>query len=283
MLPVLFHLPGGHPVYAYGVMLGLSLVVGFQVTVRLAQRDAGVDRDLCGNACLAAVLAGVVGARLSYVAINRELVEDVLGRWWNIQSGGLMGIGGLVAGFAAASAYLRAKRAPVLAVADAATPAIAIGIVFTRIGSYLYGSDFGVRLDDGAPELLRTLGTFPRWQDSALFGAPAFAYHVDRFGLARDALAAYPVHPVQLYAALFGALLLGLSVVFRRSSGFSGQAFLRFAVVYGVGTFLLAYLRADPDRGMAFGFTASQLASLVIIPVAVIAHSQLKRANSGSS
>ena len=259
-------------------MLGLSLVVGFQLTVRLAQRDAGIDRDVSGNACLVAVLVGVLGARLLYVAVNPEIMEDTGGSWWSVQAGGLMGLGGLVAGFLAAFVYLRIKHVSVMRVADAAMPGLAVGVVLTRLGSYLYGSDFGIRLGDGAPAFLKALGTFPHWQDSTLFGAPAFAYHVERYGLARDAAASYPVHPVQLYEASFGLLLLGLAVFLRRLDGVvPGRRFLRFVGVYGLGAFLLSYLRDDPDRGVLFDFTATQLIVMLVLPLCLIVHNQLGR------
>lgn len=277
MKPILFTFPGGYPVYAFGVMLGLSLVVGFQLTVRLANRDDHIDRDLSGNAALFAVLVGLLGARLAYVAINAELLEDTPMQWWNIQAGGLMGVGGLLSGFAAAALYLRLKGASVMAVADAAAPGIACGVVLTRIGSYLYGSDFGTRLTEGSTGLLATLGTFPHWRDSELFGSPAFAHHVESYGLSRNADASYPVHPVQLYCVALGLVLLALALYTRKHRSYSGQVFVRTALGYAAFAFVLGYLRDDPDRGVFFDFTTTQLVSLLLFPVLLIARTQLRR------
>ena len=37
--PVLFYIPPGLPIYSYGVMLGLSLVVGWYITLGLCEKD----------------------------------------------------------------------------------------------------------------------------------------------------------------------------------------------------------------------------------------------------
>jgi prolipoprotein diacylglyceryltransferase len=41
--------------------------------------------------------------------------------------------------------------------------------------------------------------------------------------------------------------------------------------------FLIEYLRDDPERGFAFGFSTSQLISLAIIPVCIIGYVHLRK------
>jgi len=48
---------------------------------------------------------------------------------------------------------------------------------------------------------------------------------------------------------------------------FRGQVLVTVAGLYGLWRFLIGYLRNDPERGFAFGFSTSQLISLAIIPV----------------
>jgi prolipoprotein diacylglyceryltransferase len=47
--------------------------------------------------------------------------------------------------------------------------------------------------------------------------------------------------------------------------------------LYGLWRFFIEYLRDDPERGFAFGFSTSQLISLALVPVCVIAYIQLKK------
>jgi phosphatidylglycerol---prolipoprotein diacylglyceryl transferase len=280
MHPILFEIPapwGPQPIYSYGVLLGLSLLVGWQV-IMLLGKQSGLSSSALGDVYLSAAICGVIGARLLYVLENREEFHSI-GQWFDLRSGGLVAYGGFVAGFAGAFVHLRLKKLPLLAFADCAAPAIAIGLCLTRIGCYLYGCDFGTRLPAGAPNSLQKLGTFPRWEDSVgeLRGSPAFLHHVNTYGLSRDADFALPVHPTQLYEAVLGLLLAVLCLRAFQRRLFSGQPLLLLAIGYSGARFLLEYLRDDPERGRAFGFSTSQLISLLIFPLAAIAYSLLRK------
>jgi phosphatidylglycerol:prolipoprotein diacylglycerol transferase len=281
MLPVLFTLPtpwGPQPIYAYGVLLGLSLIIGYQIAVRVAARADELSEDVAGSAYLAAALCGIAGARLLYVVENRATFADTpMSGWFDVTSGGVSAYGGFLGGLLGAAGYLAYKRASLAAFADAAAPALALGTVLTRIGCYLYGCDFGTPLSEQAPGFLRALGTFPRWQldDLQIYGSPAFLHHVDRYGLSAEAAASLPVHPTQLYEALVGVLLLGLSIAVLRRRKFRGQVILAVALVYAVLRFVLEYLRDDPERGEAFGFSSGQLISLAMAGLCAVLYSVL--------
>jgi phosphatidylglycerol:prolipoprotein diacylglycerol transferase len=282
MLPVLFTLPspwGPQPIYAYGVLLGLSLIVGYQIVVRVAAREDDLSEDVAGSAYLAAALCGIAGARLLYVLENRATFADTpASGWFDVTSGGVTAYGGFLGGLLGAAGYLAYKRASLAAFADAAAPALALGTVLTRVGCYLYGCDFGTPLSDHAPAFLRTLGTFPHWQldELQIFGSPAFLYHVDRYGLSAEAPASLPVHPTQLYEALVGLFLLALSVVVLRRRRFRGQVILAVALGYAVLRFGFEYLRDDPERGQAFGFSIAQLISLALAGLCAVLYSILR-------
>lgn len=280
MHPILFAIPtpwGPQPIYAYGVLLGLSLLVGWQITLLLG-RQSGLSSNVLGDVYLTAALAGVCGARALYVITNHEEFERV-SDWFDLRSGGLVAYGGFLGGFLGAALHLRMSRTSLLEFADCASPAIAVGLFLTRIGCYLYGCDFGARLPAAAPEWLVHLGTFPRWADNAgeLRGSPAFLHHVNAYGLSRDAAFALPVHPTQLYEAFLGLLLTLLCLrVFQRRA-FVGQVLLVLCITYGTSRFFLEYLRDDPERGSALGFSTSQLISLILVPIAAIAYSLLRK------
>lgn len=278
MLPVLFTLPtpwGSQPIYAYGVLLGLSLIAGYQIAVRVAARMDDLPEDLAGSAYLAAALSGVAGARLLYVLENRESFAGVpIAGWFDVTAGGVTAYGGFLGGLLGAAAYLAIKRAPLSAFADAAAPALALGTVLTRIGCYLYGCDFGTLLPDAAASWLKALGTFPRWQLEALdiYGSPAFLYHVDRYGLESDAPGSLPVHPTQLYESAIGVLLLALSIALLRRRAFRGQVILAVAIAYALFRFLFEYLRDDPERYFAFGFSSAQLISIAVVGLGALTY-----------
>ncbi|MBX3129120.1 MAG: prolipoprotein diacylglyceryl transferase [Polyangiaceae bacterium] len=238
------------PVYSYGAMLCLSIVVGWYLTLGLASKD-GLPRETMANCYFVTAVSALVGARLLYVVTNLgefPSFQDLFA----LRRGGLVAYGGFLGGFVGSWLFLRKQRIRLLPWADVAVPSLATGLVVTRLGCYLYGCDFGKPLGDGAPAWLRSLGTFPRWSDSTLIegsGSPAWIQHVNQRGLSADATESLPVHPTQLYEVLVGLALLVLVLAVRKNQRFRGQVFLAFTLGYGLLRFLLEVLRDDAERG----------------------------------
>src|SRR5688500_18664877 len=57
------------PIHSYGVMLGLSMVIGWFLTMRLAKQD-GIPADKAGNIFMWAAVWSIVGARLLYSIVQ---------------------------------------------------------------------------------------------------------------------------------------------------------------------------------------------------------------------
>jgi hypothetical protein len=77
MRAILLYLPFGLPLYAYGTMLCLSVVIGRILAVRIAERD-GLDPKLMDRACIWALAGALVGQRLLFVATSPEQID---GSW----------------------------------------------------------------------------------------------------------------------------------------------------------------------------------------------------------
>jgi phosphatidylglycerol:prolipoprotein diacylglycerol transferase len=241
---------GNIPIYSYGVMLGLSLVVGWYLTLGLAKRDGLPAETMANNYVVTAVVA-VLGARVLYILTNLHEF-DTFASMFAMRRGGLVAYGGFLGGFAGSYAFLRRHKLPLLPWADVAVPSLASGLMITRIGCYLFGCDFGQPLKDSAPAFLKKLGTFPHWAEHTLEhgdGSPAFVQHVHDRGLSPTALASLPVHPTQLYESLVGLGLLLLLLWARKKQQFRGQIFLLFVFSYGVCRYLHEILRDDKERG----------------------------------
>ncbi len=240
---------GPLPIYSYGVMLGLSLVVGWYLTLGLAERD-GLPKETMAN-CVVTALAAVVGSRVLYILTNLDEF-DSFGAMFDIRRGGLVAYGGFLGGFLGSYLFLRSHRIPLLPWADVAVPSLASGLMITRIGCYLFGCDFGRPLGETAPAWLKKLGTFPRWVEGTLdhgSGSPAWVQHVKERGLDPTSEASLAVHPTQIYESLVGAGLLALLLLARRRQKFRGEIFLIFTFSYGVCRYLLELLRDDAERG----------------------------------
>jgi phosphatidylglycerol:prolipoprotein diacylglycerol transferase len=238
------------PIHSYGVMLGLSLVVGWYLTLGLAERDR-LPKETLANCYVVTALSAVVMSRVLYYVTNPgefKSFMEIFALW----RGGLVAYGGFLGGFLGSVVYLRRKKVPLWPWADVAAPSLASGLMLTRIGCYLFGCDFGKPLASGAPQWLQKLGTFPHWPEGTLphgSGSPAWVQHVQHHLLDLDSAASLPVHPTQIYESLVGATLLALLFWVRKNIKFRGQVFLTFTFGYGVLRFLLEMIRDDLERG----------------------------------
>jgi phosphatidylglycerol---prolipoprotein diacylglyceryl transferase len=283
---------GPLPIYSYGVMLGLSLVVGWYLTLGLAKRDGLPQETMANNYVLTAV-AAIAGSRILYVLTNLNEFNSPIDIF-ALRRGGLVAYGGFLGGFLGSLFYLRKQRIPLLPWADVAVPSLASGLMITRIGCYLFGCDFGRPLcrvaeeagnltdyplcatPEAAPAWLQKLGTFPRWAAGLLHdgqgveGSPAWRQHVDAKYIDDGQLASLPVHPTQLYESLVGAGLLALLLYARTKQKFRGQIFLLFTFAYGVARYLIEILRDDKERGsLPFSFGKHTMIALGLVIFAV--------------
>ncbi len=262
MHPVLFRIPipgwslpwigkiAAIPIYSYGVMLGVSLVVGWYLTLGLAQKD-GLDREQMASCYVVTAIIAVIGSRIAFLVTNPKDFHS-FGDLFAFRGGGLVAYGGFLGGFVGSYAYLRAKGKRLLPWADVAVPSLASGLAITRIGCYLFGCDFGRLLGPGAPGWLARLGTFPKWPSGTVgdgAGSPAWLEHVSRNLIPASATQSLPVHPTQLYESLVGVGLLALLFAVRRRQRFRGQVFCVATFAYGLLRFLLEMVRDDPERG----------------------------------
>lgn len=275
MHPILFKipLPGWNlpligkatslPIYSYGVMLGLSIVVGWYLTLGLAERDKLPKEEMANNYVFTAVMA-IIGSRVLYVVTNLDEFHS-FADFFAFRRGGLVAYGGFLGGFLGSYLYLKRKRIPLLPWADVAVPSLATGLLLTRIGCYLFGCDFGKRLPDGAPGFLKKLGTFPHWAEGTLdkgTGSPAWFQHYEKHLVDMSSTQSLPVHPTQLYESLVGLTLFGLVMFQRKHQKFRGQVFLLFTFAYGFLRYALEIIRDDSERG-EYG---PQMAEHLLVP-----------------
>ena len=74
MYPILLHI-GPLTIHTYGLMLALGVLSGLLLLRHLARR-AGLDADKLQNLALWVVLAGIMGARLAFLALEPNGLAD---------------------------------------------------------------------------------------------------------------------------------------------------------------------------------------------------------------
>ncbi len=141
MHPILFQI-GNFKIYSYGVMVA----IGFLAAVYLTSREAakrGIAPECILDVYLAAMVSGVIGARLLHVILEMgyysERPLDVI----MVNHGGLAFQGGLVFGIFAAWVIIKKRGLPLMKTADMMMPYVAMGQSIGRIGCLLNGCCYG--------------------------------------------------------------------------------------------------------------------------------------------
>ncbi|HVZ74770.1 MAG TPA: prolipoprotein diacylglyceryl transferase [Polyangia bacterium] len=245
------------PIYAYGVMLGTSLVLGWFVAMRLARED-GIPEQEAGTIYMWTAVWAIIGSRILWFFTDPgpKNFVDLFKVW----QGGLVAYGGMIGGFLASWYNCRKRGIELLRWADVSAPSVVLGTGITRIGCFLFGCDFG-RVSD-VPWAV----TFPGRSELAENGSPAWQKHVfELHQLSESAARSLPVHPTQIYESLVGLGLFGLLMLIRHYRRFSGQVFVGWVVGYGVLRSLIEQFRDDADRGVAAVVGPLQLSTSTII------------------
>ena len=255
MFPILFELPFGVPIYAYGTMLCLSVVAGRLLALHLAERE-GMNPQLMNRCAVWGLGGAIVGARLLFVVTNLDQIHHA-GQVFEIWKGGLVAYGGFLGGFVGMMAFCRIHRVAFLPWADCVAPTLGLGLLLTRIGCFLGGCDFGSPWD--GPWALH----FPA-------GSPAFVEQGAAGLLPRGATASLAVHPTQLYEALAGAIVLTTALVMRHRRRYAGEAFLAVVISYAVLRTAIEVFRADAGRGAVGPLSTSQVIGIVTFLAAAV-------------
>jgi phosphatidylglycerol:prolipoprotein diacylglycerol transferase len=230
-------------------VFGLCVLAGVFVGTLVAGwygRPRGLPRDDVLRLAPWLVLAGIVGARLTYVITN----FNELGSFWDVFAvwkGGLQFTGGAILATLVALPLLR-RLEPVHRwhFADAAALGLTIGQAIGRIGCVAVGEHFGGRT---SPPFGLT------WR-----GGPTVEEMGHPVGTVIHQTAAYEtLHLLVLFVALL--------VVLRRRSLAPGVLIGVFSVWYGVLRFLTDFLRVN-DREL-FGLTGAQYGCLLLVGVGV--------------
>ena len=258
MHPVFFQM-GGIVGYSYGLMIGIGALLAIFVSEWRAKRR-GLDGELVFSAAVWGLLAGLLGAKLTFIISNIKLLftnpSYVLG------TNGFTVYGGVVLGIIVGGLIVKRKKVDVPVYLDLVIPQIALAQGFGRIGCFLAGCCYGKPTDShfgvvfpveaiapsGIPliptQLISAAGDFLIFAILLLLSYFATDYLKVRKGeeelLDKDAV----TKKLRLFQPL----------------SMSGM----YLILYGIGRFAIEFLRADPRR-TALGLTSNQYVSIVFV------------------
>jgi phosphatidylglycerol:prolipoprotein diacylglycerol transferase len=127
----------------FGLMVGIGVLLGAWIAGRYIEARAGVPREESYRMATRLVIAGVVGARLTFVASHWEDVDtpiDVIAVW----EGGLQFSGGFLGAILFGIPFFRRwdRRTRWVAL-DGYAYGLSLGLAIGRIGCYAVGEHFG--------------------------------------------------------------------------------------------------------------------------------------------
>jgi phosphatidylglycerol---prolipoprotein diacylglyceryl transferase len=246
----------------YGVMMMVGFLMGGWLMDR-SLRQRGWNHDYAADMTVAAVIGGIVGAKLWYVVATGDM-GSLFSR------GGLVWYGGFVGGLLAVLFNGWRLKVPLRWTVDLTSPALPAAYALGRIGCFLVGDDYGkptslpwgVQFPQGIPPT-----TAASLQQSFGVTVPA--------GTPPDALLA--VHPTQLYEAILmiGAFMLLWRL--RNNSHGTGWLFGIYLMLAGTERFLVEFVRAKEDV-LGPGLTVAQLMAIGLVATGGVLAAKWKNA-----
>ncbi|UCG86035.1 MAG: prolipoprotein diacylglyceryl transferase [Gemmatimonadota bacterium] len=255
LYPLIFHV-GPLEITGFGIMM----MVGFLMAGWVVQRNL-LDRKLgAGYAeqmIIAAVVGGIIGAKLWYVALH--------GTQHLFSRGGLVWYGGFVGGTVAVLLNGWRLRVPTRFTFELAAPALAVGHALGRVGCFLVQDDYGI--PTSLPWGMRFPQGYPPTTAAELQRAGA---DVPADALPTDVLA---VHPTQLYEVVTLLFIFWLLWRLRTHQHAMGWSFGVYLVAVGIQRFLVEFIRTKDDRFLGtFTLAQAMSAAMVLLGAALLAH-----------
>jgi phosphatidylglycerol:prolipoprotein diacylglycerol transferase len=201
-------------------------------------RRRGEDPDYVWDGLVWALLAGIVGARIWYVANdilggNSRYLDDPISILY-ITEGGLHFYGAILFGGLAAFLYARRQKLDIWLILDSVAPSLLIGQAVARPANFINQELYGppTSLPWGIP--IDAHHRLPPWNDLSRFPEastrfhPAFAYEM-------------------IWNLLAAGLLLWISKRFHKKLK-PGVMFAAWFILAGVGRFVIEWFRPDQPR-----------------------------------
>ncbi len=230
---------GPFTIHGYGLMIALGIVVCVIMGTYRAKKH-GYKEDAVLDIAIFSVLAGFLGAKLLFVLVEfdrfLENPMQVLG------SEGFVVYGGIIAGVLAAVLYCRIKKLSFLEYFDLLAPSVSIAQGFGRIGCFLAG---------------------------CCYGRETHAFWGVTFPEGSFAPAGVPLIPTQLLSSAGDFAITGILLLYSKHSKQKGNTSALYLLLYGIGRFLVEFLRSD-DRGTVGILSTSQFISIGIVLLAIL-------------
>ena len=245
---------GSIDIYWYAVIIATGFMLAMLFAFKYS-KVLGMDPDRVVDVVFFAMILGIIGARLYYVAFQWDMYKDNLLEIFNIRGGGLGFYGGIIGGIIGLMIGCKVRDQKILPFLDLAGGAVLIGQGIGRWGNFVNSEAFGCNTN------------LPWGMTSPKIAAYIARNTTETMGAVMNPN--LPVHPTFFYESLWCAIGLLVFVYVLKKRKFDGQMFLFYLGWNGFGRMLIEGLRTDSL--MIGPFRISQLLVALMFIFAVCA------------
>lgn len=229
---------GSVTIYGYGLMIALGAFLAIGLACYRAHKK-GLSKDLVFDTCLWGLLAGILGAKLTYIAANfSEVLQDPKSA---LSGEGFVVYGGVLLGVLVGLLRLKAAKVNLVEYADLIFPEIPLAQAFGRIGCFLAGCCYGK-------------------ETTSAFGLVFPADSVAPGGV--------PLIPTQLYSSAYDFLVFLLLLYLASKKPHRGTLACLYPILFGFGRFIIEFFRGDPRTTLG-PLTTNQVVSILLLLIGI--------------
>ena len=226
----------GFDIAYYGITIAVAILFAM-LLVFVRAKHSGQDVNDYENLAILGIIFGIIGARIYYVVFSWSDYREDIKSVFNIRQGGLAIYGGIIAGFLTAYLYAKVKNLSFWQIADTVCIGFPAGQMIGRWGNFFNREAFGEYTD--------SLFAMRLPIDAVRAGdvTDRMREHIT----AVDGVRTIQVHPTFLYESAWCLVILVILLVmsYRGKNLFTGQVFLTYLGLYGLGRVLIEGLRTD--------------------------------------
>ena len=252
----------------YGIIIGIGMLLALFTVERNAVRH-NEDPAVFYDFFIMAVIFGIIGARVYYVAFEWNYYKGDILKILNIRQGGLAIYGGIIGGTLAAIIFCRLRKYPFLKLADGSVLGILVGQIIGRWGNFFNCEAFGGYTDS----------LFAMRIKQSLVNPSMINEELKNHLILDNGISYIQVHPTFLYESCWNLAVFIILFIYagKRKMG-TGDVAIRYFLCYGIGRFLIEGLRTDQLKLPGTGLAVSRLLSLVLVlcMTAIIFYKKIK-------
>lgn len=226
--------------HMYGLMIAIGFMSAYQMCVYRAKKK-GLNEDVLWGILCCAAIGALVGTRLLYYLVELPAILQNPSILWDFRNGYVV-YGGIIGGVLVNLIYCKKKKVSFIQYFDLVMPSVAFAQCCGRLGCFFAGCCYGRETD---------------------------AWYGIIFRNSRFAPNNVKLIPTQLISAAGDLLIWFLLILYAARNPKRGRVASGYMILYGIGRFLVEFLRNDYRGSIGF-LSTSQMISIGVVALGII-------------